>query len=170
MAVVRGGADVGRPSASVAAFSPARSPEAADLTYAPRHRTSARQEERRAPSPALLRQHRRTVYVGVAVHHAVAHELGLFEPGNHAKHARLFAPLQLRLKPDEAEAFSRQIVLAKLHGGVRKASVVRGSTSPTGFIGPKRNVSTPRCAITSPADSLRRSAPLSKSRTVADSA
>ena len=69
-------------------------------------------------------------------------------PGNQPQHARLIAPLDLRLEPDEAEVIAGQVVLPQLHGGVRPRPV-RGSVRPTGFIGPKRSVSGPRCAITS---------------------
>ena len=54
--------------------------------------------------------------------HAEPHELGLLEPGNHAQHARLLSPLQLRLKAHEAVVIAGQIVLAQLHGGVRLPS------------------------------------------------
>ena len=51
--------------------------------------------------------------------HAVAHELGLLQTGNHAQHACLLTPLQLRLEPHEAPVVARQVVLPQLHHGVR---------------------------------------------------
>src|SRR5262245_15534983 len=62
-------------------------------------------EQQIGPAARLPRveEHRRTVDVGVTVHHAEAHEFGLFEPWNHPQHTRLFPPFQLRLKADETE-------------------------------------------------------------------
>ena len=42
-------------------------------------------------------------------------------PGISAQHPRLVAPLHLRLKTDEAEVVTREVVLAELHDGVRLA-------------------------------------------------
>src|SRR5262245_27480273 len=57
--------------------------------------------------------------------HAEANELGLLEARNEPKHARLVAPLDLRLEPDEAEVIAGERVLPQLHGGVRLAAGAR---------------------------------------------
>ena len=116
-----------------------------------------------------LGEHRRAVHVRVAVHHAVPDELGLLEAGNQPQHARLLAPFDLRLEADQAVVIAREIVLAQLHRGVRLASGPRIDEA-TGFIGPKRSVSAPRCAITSIGRQPSKNRSLSKSCTVADSA
>ena len=55
------------------------------------------------------------------MHHSEADELRGREPRNHPQHARLVAPLDLRLEADEAEVIAGEVVLAQLHGGVRLA-------------------------------------------------
>ena len=59
------------------------------------------------------------------MHHPEAHELGVLEAGDHPQHARLLAPLQLRLEPDQAEVIAGQVVLAQLHDRVRRAPGAR---------------------------------------------
>ena len=100
--------------------------------------------------------------------HAEPDEFGLLEPGNQPQHARLLAPFQLRLEADQAEVIAGEVVLPELHDGVGLRPV-RGSFSPTGFIGPNRSVSSPRCAITSIGRQPSKNFSLSKSWTVADS-
>ena len=72
-----------------------------------------------------------------------------FEPGINAQHARLIAPLDLGLKSHEAE----MIAGAGCPAAAARRRAARGPSAdrsrPTGFIGPKRSVSAPRCAITS---------------------
>ncbi len=46
-------------------------------------------------------------------------ELGLFEAGNRAEHARLLAMFQLGLKPDHVPQRAERIVLTELHHGIR---------------------------------------------------
>ena len=62
------------------------------------------------------------VDVRVAMDHPEAHELGRFKAGNHPQHARLFAPLQLRLKPDEAVVIAGESVLPQLDDGIGPAA------------------------------------------------
>ena len=57
--------------------------------------------------------------------HPEAHELGRFEARDHPEHARLFAPLQLRLKPDEAVVIGGEVVLPQLDDGVRPSAGAR---------------------------------------------
>ena len=59
------------------------------------------------------------------MHHAEADELGVLEAGNHRQHARLLAPLQLRLEADQAEVVAGEVVLPQLHDGVRRAAGAR---------------------------------------------
>ena len=73
------------PSASAAALMPASSPDAADSTYPSTPEICpAKSRSSRARRLPRLAQHGRPVDVGVAVHHAEPHELGLLEPGDHA--------------------------------------------------------------------------------------
>ena len=72
-----------------------------------------------------------------------ARELGLLEAGNQTQHARLLAPFELGLKAHEAEVIAGEVVLTQLHDGVRHRAGAR-IVRPTGFMGPKRSVSTPR--------------------------
>jgi hypothetical protein len=60
----------------------------------------------------------------------------------------LLAVLQLGLEADHVPQRAQRIVLAQLHHGIGHRPV-RGSSGPTGFIGPKRSVSRPRSAMTS---------------------
>ena len=126
MAVVRGG-DAGglaeRERGGVAARDQARGRRlhvALDAAHL------AREEEvgARARLPRVA-QHRRAVDVGVAMHHAEAHELGVLEPRDQPQHARLVAPLDLRLEADEAPVVARERVLTQLHDGVRTAPGAR---------------------------------------------
>ena len=59
------------------------------------------------------------------MHHAEADELRVLEARNHRQHARLLAPLQLRLEADEAEVIAGEVVLPQLHDGVRRAAGAR---------------------------------------------
>ena len=67
-------------------------------------------EEQVGAHPRLpgLAQHGRRVHVGVAVDHPVARELGVLQARDHLEHARLLAPLHLRLEPDQAEVVARR--------------------------------------------------------------
>src|SRR4026208_1229877 len=104
MAVVRGGADTGLPAASAAAVKPAISPEAAGPPAPSTADLRPPENQRRFPaSLPRFGEHRRAVHVSVAVHHPVAHELRLLEARNQPQHARLVAPFDLRLEPDQAE-------------------------------------------------------------------
>ncbi len=51
--------------------------------------------------------------------HAEADELGILEPGDQLQHARLLAPLHLRLESDQAVVRRGEIVLPQLHDRVR---------------------------------------------------
>ncbi len=80
MAVVRGGADVGWPldeRGRIEAREETRRGRL-DVALDARHLTG---EKQRRPAPDLPRlgQHRRTVHVGVAMHHAEADELGVLQ-------------------------------------------------------------------------------------------
>ena len=55
------------------------------------------------------------------MHHAEADDLRVLEPRHQLQHARLLAPLQLRLEADQAEVIAGQRVLPQLHGCVRHA-------------------------------------------------
>ena len=57
--------------------------------------------------------------------HAEAHELGLLEPGNQLQHARLLAPLHLRLESHQAEVIAGEVVLPELHDRVGLAAGAR---------------------------------------------
>jgi hypothetical protein len=75
-----------------------------------------------------------SVDVGIAVDHAEAHELRLFEARNQPQHAGLIAPFDLRLESHQAEVIAGQRVLPQLHDGVRRPSGLR-ILQATGFIG-----------------------------------
>src|SRR5579875_2970997 len=62
------------------------------------------------------------VDVGVAVDLAVAEKFGVFESGDEAKDAGLFAELHVVLEADEVVAVGAQSLLAKLDGGVGPAA------------------------------------------------
>ena len=104
-----------------------------------------------------------------SVNHAEPDELRVLEAGNHAQDAGLLGPFQLRLKSDEAEMIPGELSCRNCTTayGVRP---VPGSIRPTGFIGPKRSVSTPRCAMTSIGRQPSKNFVLSKSWTAAFSA
>ncbi len=57
--------------------------------------------------------------------HPEPHELGVLEPGNQPQHARLLAPLHLRLEADEAEVVAGQVVLPELDARIRLAAGAR---------------------------------------------
>ena len=59
------------------------------------------------------------------MHHAEPDELGALEPGNQTEHALLLAPFELRLKSHQAVVIAGQVVLAKLHGRIRRAAGAR---------------------------------------------
>ncbi len=81
-----------------------------------RHLTGEEQVVPRTCLPCGL-EHRGPVDVRVAVHHPEPHELGGRQSRDHPQHARLLAPLQLRLESHEAEVVAGQRVLAQLHDG-----------------------------------------------------
>src|SRR4030095_7822852 len=76
------------------------------------------------PPPRLprLAKYAGAVDIRVAVHDAEAHELRLLESRNQLQHSRLLAPLQLRLKANQAEVIAGQVVLAQLHRRIGRAS------------------------------------------------
>ena len=76
-------------------------------------------------------------------------EARVLQAGDHAEDARLLAMLQLGLEADHVPQRAERIVLAQLHDGIGPRARCADRTSPTGFIGPKRSVSSPRAAITS---------------------
>jgi len=59
------------------------------------------------------------------MHHAKAHELRLLEPRDHAEHARLIAPLDLRLKSHQREVIAGKVVLTQLRGRIGESSGAR---------------------------------------------
>ena len=59
------------------------------------------------------------------MHHAEPHELGLFQPRHQPQHARLVAPLDLRLEAHEAEVIAGESVLAQLDDGVGRVAGAR---------------------------------------------
>ena len=138
----------------------------------PRRRTSARRRNSVGCAPDLPRlgEHGRPVDVGVAVHHPEPHELGLLESRNQPQHARLLAPFELRLKARPGCSDRRRDCPGAAAPPHTAGRPVRGSSDPTGFIGPNRSVSSPRCAITSIGRQPSKNFSLSKSWTVADSA
>ena len=83
--------------------------------------------------------------------HAEAHELGVLEPGNQPQHARLLAPLHLRLEADQAEVIAGEVVLPQLHDGVGLAAGARigrgrpASSARTAAC-PRRDAPSPRSA------------------------
>ena len=97
----------------------------------------------------MRRQRRRRVDVRVAMDRAVAQELRVLEPGDHAGR-RAAAP-----GCAAASGSRRGSTCARRDppcGAARRRTAsrpVRGSRRPTGFIGPKRSVSRPRRAISS---------------------
>ena len=59
------------------------------------------------------------------MHHPEPDELRLLQTGNQPQHASLLAPLDLGLKPDEAEMIAGEVVLPELDDGVGFASGAR---------------------------------------------
>jgi len=64
----------------------------------------------------------RRVDVGVAVDLAVAQEGGVFEAGNEAEDARLFAELEVILEADQIVGVRAEVLLAELDDGVGPAA------------------------------------------------
>ena len=56
---------------------------------------------------------------------AVAQELGLFQAGDEAQHARLFAELHVVLETHQVEALGAQVLLAELHARIRAPAGAR---------------------------------------------
>ena len=104
------------------------------------------------------------------MNHPEAHELGRFEARDHPEHARLFTPLQLRLKADEAVVIGRQIVLPELHDGVRPPARARDRSGRLASSARTEACPTPRCAMTSIGRHPSKNCVLSKSCTAAFSA
>ena len=80
---------------------------------------------------------------------AEAGKFGVLQAGNGAKNTDLLAVLQLGLEADHVEQRAELVVLAQLHHGIWLFAGSCGLVRPNGFIGPCRNVSGPRSAITS---------------------
>ena len=57
----------------------------------------------------------RRIQERVAVHDAIAQELGLFQPRNHAEYTALFRPLQMGLKANDVIKRRTGIVLPQLN-------------------------------------------------------
>ena len=55
----------------------------------------------------------------VAMHHAIAQKFGVTKSGNHLQHAFLIRPLQICLEADDIVQRTSQIILSKLHHGMR---------------------------------------------------
>ena len=70
-------------------------------------------------------------------------------PGIVRKTRRLLRPGHARLEADEVVRRRRRVLRAQLHDGERALRPSAGPSSPTGFIGPKASVISPRDAITS---------------------
>ena len=99
-----------------------------------------------------------------------AQEFRLCEAGDHAEDALLFRKSQVILKADQVVAVGHEILEPQLHGRIRAGFPVRGSVKPTGFIGPNRNVSTPRRANSSIGRQPSKYIAFSNDRSGADSA
>src|SRR5690606_3383484 len=67
----------------------------------------------------------RSVEVGVAVHDAVAHHLGLLEPGDQLDYLLLIAPLETGLEADQRPHAPGSVFLSQLHDRVRPPSRAR---------------------------------------------
>ena len=112
-------------------------------------RDLAREKYTRVPAQLQgVRQQGRRVDVSIAMDLAVAKKLGILKARNQAKNALLLTEPKMVLKTDQVVAVSPEVLLSKLHRGIRAPSG-RGSVRPIGFIGPKRRVSRPRRAISS---------------------
>ena len=79
---------------------------------------SGKADQRVALQREVLAQHVRAVQIGVAVHHAVAGELRVFQAGDHAEHALLLAPLEPGLEAHQIVVGGGLVLLAQLHHGV----------------------------------------------------
>ena len=69
-----------------------------------------------AQTQAFVQQARR-VHERVAVHHAVARELGVLEPGDEAEHAALLREGEVRLEPHEVVAGTVRVLGTQLQRG-----------------------------------------------------
>ena len=112
-----------------------------------------------APHLPGFGEHGRPVHVGVAVHHAEADELRLLEAGNQAEHARLLAPLDLRLEADQAEVIAGErcpAAAARPRTARGRCADRRGRPASSGRSAacPRRDAPSPRSA-----GSPRRTAP-----------
>ena len=113
-----------------------------------RHKFARRKRPSDAFSSAASREAAWRIDVSVAVNLSIAQETRILQTRNQPQHSRLVAKLQMILKSDQVIGIGPQVFLPQLHGRVRYCPV-RGSFSPTGFIGPNRSVSRPRRAISS---------------------
>ena len=93
----------------------------------PRHRRGvalgARDLARRQQAGPLAElqagvQQLRRLQEGVAVHHAVPHELRLLQPGDQPQHPRLLPPLEVGLEPHQIPEAAVPVLLPQLHHGV----------------------------------------------------
>ena len=98
--------------------------------------------------PQLLVQQGRRIYEAVAMDAAEPREAGVLQARHHAEDARLLGVAQLGLEADDVVERAERIVPAELHDGMGASARARVGQA-TGFIGPKRSVSSPRAAITS---------------------
>ena len=96
------------------------------------------QQGRVVPGGEVRRQGRGRVEVGVAVHAAVAQELGGPESGDGPEHPLLLARAQPRLEADQVPHLPGPVLPAQLHDGVRQA--------PGARIGQARRASSARSA------------------------
>ena len=80
------------------------------------HRNPEALRLRRAQAQAFVQQARR-VHERVAVHHAVARELGVLEPGDEAEHAALLREGEVRLEPHEVVAGTVRVLGTQLQRG-----------------------------------------------------
>ena len=88
-------------------------------------------------------EHPGRIEEGVAVHDTVPHELGIFQPGDHAEHPLLLAPLEVGLEAHDVIQGALLIFGPQLYIGPRTVAGV-GIHKATGRSGPKRMVSAPR--------------------------
>ena len=84
----------------------------------------------------------------IAMNLPISQKFGALHARNHTQNPSLFTELQVVLKANQVVAFGAKIFLSQLHYGPGRDGVL-GSSKPTGFIGPKRNVSRPRFASSS---------------------
>src|SRR6185437_1932828 len=86
---------------------------------------SCNQDRRMRAQLKRLREQRGCVDVCVAVDLSIPQEACVFESRNEAQNARLLAELQMVLEADKVVAVRTEILLAKLHDGVRPAAGLR---------------------------------------------